>query len=146
VPSTTGKINSTAQPGAASPVGVNRHRNTKQAKKLATKFDAQARAVAGKFILTAVARKHLDQAWPLAGPALKVDTTYKEWLTGNISVIPFLDPIAGAKFSIQALLPNEADIGVALIPVLFTYGGWAHANNVAGEVVDAEFEDLGEKE
>ncbi|HWZ60538.1 MAG TPA: amino acid permease [Gemmatimonadaceae bacterium] len=27
-------------------------------------------------------------------------------------------------------------IGVALIPVLFTYGGWAHANNVAGEVKD----------
>jgi basic amino acid/polyamine antiporter, APA family len=27
-------------------------------------------------------------------------------------------------------------IGVALIPVLFTYGGWAHANNVAGEMKD----------
>jgi APA family basic amino acid/polyamine antiporter len=25
---------------------------------------------------------------------------------------------------------------VALIPVLFTYGGWAHANNVAGEIID----------
>jgi APA family basic amino acid/polyamine antiporter len=28
-------------------------------------------------------------------------------------------------------------IGVALIPVMFTYGGWAHANNVAGEMRDA---------
>ena len=27
-------------------------------------------------------------------------------------------------------------IGIALIPVMFTYGGWAHANNVAGEVKD----------
>jgi APA family basic amino acid/polyamine antiporter len=27
-------------------------------------------------------------------------------------------------------------IGVALIPVLFSYGGWAHANNVAGEMRD----------
>jgi basic amino acid/polyamine antiporter, APA family len=27
--------------------------------------------------------------------------------------------------------------GMALIPVLFTYGGWAHANNMAGEVKDA---------
>ena len=27
-------------------------------------------------------------------------------------------------------------IGIALIPVLFTYGGWAHANNVAGEMKD----------
>jgi APA family basic amino acid/polyamine antiporter len=29
-------------------------------------------------------------------------------------------------------------IGVALVPILFTYGGWAHANNVAGEVRDPE--------
>lgn len=29
-------------------------------------------------------------------------------------------------------------LGVALIPVLFTYGGWANANNVAGEVRDPE--------
>ncbi len=29
-------------------------------------------------------------------------------------------------------------IGVALIPALFTYGGWAHTNNVAGEVRDPE--------
>lgn len=29
-------------------------------------------------------------------------------------------------------------MGVALIPVLFTYGGWAHANNVGGEMRDAE--------
>jgi len=38
--------------------------------------------------------------------------------------------------------PDKADlirvIGVALIPVLFSYGGWAHANNVAGEVKDPE--------
>jgi basic amino acid/polyamine antiporter, APA family len=27
-------------------------------------------------------------------------------------------------------------VAVALIPVLFTYGGWAHASNVAGEIVD----------
>ena len=27
-------------------------------------------------------------------------------------------------------------VAVALIPVLFTYGGWAHANNVAGEIID----------
>jgi basic amino acid/polyamine antiporter, APA family len=29
-------------------------------------------------------------------------------------------------------------IGIALLPVLFTYGGWAHANNVAGEMRDPE--------
>jgi APA family basic amino acid/polyamine antiporter len=29
-------------------------------------------------------------------------------------------------------------IGVALVPILFTYGGWAHANNVGGEIRDPE--------
>ncbi|HZS60777.1 MAG TPA: amino acid permease [Gemmatimonadaceae bacterium] len=29
-------------------------------------------------------------------------------------------------------------IGVALVPILFAYGGWAHANNVGGEVKDPE--------
>ncbi|HTD60286.1 MAG TPA: amino acid permease [Gemmatimonadaceae bacterium] len=29
-------------------------------------------------------------------------------------------------------------IGVALVPILFAYGGWAHANNVGGEVRDPE--------
>lgn len=36
---------------------------------------------------------------------------------------------AGAGLSIRTL-------GVALLPVLFAYGGWAHANNVGGELLD----------
>ena len=31
-----------------------------------------------------------------------------------------------------------AALGVALVPALFAYGGWAHANNVAGEMRDPE--------
>ena len=29
-------------------------------------------------------------------------------------------------------------LGIALIPVLFAYGGWQYANNIAGEIVDPE--------
>ncbi len=29
-------------------------------------------------------------------------------------------------------------VGIALVPILFAYGGWAHANNVAGEMRDPE--------
>ena len=29
-------------------------------------------------------------------------------------------------------------LGIALIPVLFAYGGWQYANNIASEIVDAE--------
>lgn len=82
----------------------------------AARFDADARGVAGKFILTAVQRKHLARAWPITGPALREGTTYKQWLTGNIAVIPFLPPIAAAKFSVRSADAKNADIGVAIIP------------------------------
>ena len=78
------------------------------------KFDTSARQVAGKFILTAVQRKHLDQAWKLTGPQLKVDTTYKQWLSGNISVVPFLDPLAGARFKVKGRTPTTVDLLVLL--------------------------------
>src|SRR5436190_12930181 len=45
---------------ATKPIAPARH-NRKQQKAAAAKFDASARSVAGKFILTAVARKHLAQ-------------------------------------------------------------------------------------
>ena len=48
------------------------------------------------------------------------------WSTTDTSVVP----IAPTDL-VRAL-------GIALVPVLFTYGGWAHANNVAGEMRDAE--------
>jgi basic amino acid/polyamine antiporter, APA family len=58
--------------------------------------------------------------------------------------------VAGISVGLSLRLPSGAGpppipppagdlvrvIGVALIPVLFTYGGWAHANNVAGEMKD----------
>jgi hypothetical protein len=49
----------------------------------------EARRVASKFIHTAVARKNLDQAWKLAGPDIRGGQTYKQWLTGDIAVVPY---------------------------------------------------------
>jgi hypothetical protein len=49
----------------------------------------EARTVAAKFIHTAVARKNLDQAWKISGPNVRGGQTYKEWLTGNIAVVPY---------------------------------------------------------
>jgi hypothetical protein len=48
-----------------------------------------ARAVAAKFIHTAVARENLAEAWNIAGPSIRGGQTYKEWLTGNIAVVPY---------------------------------------------------------
>lgn len=47
-----------------------------------------------------------------------------------------------APLEVVTVPPRETTVsirtlGVALIPVLFAYGGWAHANNVGGELKDA---------
>lgn len=43
-----------------------------------------------RFVRTAVARKHLDDAWELAAPELRQGESRREWDTGNIAVPPFV--------------------------------------------------------
>ena len=58
VPNTSGTNDKSATPN---PVVVRRHRKT-------VKLPKAARKVAGRFILTAVRRQHLDEAWKISGP------------------------------------------------------------------------------
>jgi len=82
----------------------------------AVKLSPAARLTAGKFIIDAVQRKNLAEAWTLSGPELKVDTTYKQWMTGNISVIPFTGKLASAPLKIDVSRPRYALLEVALVP------------------------------
>ena len=41
------------------------------------KLPAEALLVAGRFVLTAVQRKNLSEAWKLIGPGIRQDLTYK---------------------------------------------------------------------
>src|SRR5215210_9477642 len=50
-------------------------------------LDKEARRVAGRFILTAVARQDLGESYELAHPELRQGLTTREWLTGNIPVV-----------------------------------------------------------
>ena len=50
---------------------------------------AQLFATMTKFVRTAVARKHLDDAWPMLGPDLRAGMTRKEWDTGFNTVVPY---------------------------------------------------------
>jgi len=77
---------------------------------------AEARRVAGKFVLTAAQRKHLDQAWPLAGPELRQGMTYKEWLTGNIAVAPIFGGIESAPMSIDQATKDWALLQILVKP------------------------------
>src|SRR4051812_9857181 len=81
------------------------------------KLDRAARQVAGRFILTAVARKNLRAAYALAGPEIKQGQTLKEWLTGNIAVVPYpVRDIKLAPFKIDYSYPKHALLEVALLP------------------------------
>ena len=76
----------------------------------------EARNVAGRFILTAVRREHLGEAWKLSGPLIRQDLTYKEWLTGNIPVVPYTAPISITPMKVDYSWPNHALVEVAMVP------------------------------
>jgi hypothetical protein len=81
------------------------------------KLDPGAKKVAQQFILTAVARKNLKQAYALAGPAIRQGQTLKQWMTGDIAVVPYpVGQLDIAPMKIDYSYKNEAGIEVALLP------------------------------
>jgi hypothetical protein len=92
---------------------VDRPRQTLQR----TGISRDARLVAGKFILTAVARKHLAESWKYIHPEMKAGYTLKQWKTGNIPVVPYpVDGLEQARFRIDYRQGNTIQLKVALIP------------------------------
>ena len=81
-----------------------------------TPLPKEARLVAGRFVLTAVQRKNLPEAWKLIGPGIRQGLTYKEWLTGNIPVVPFLAPISVAPIKVDLASKNYALLEIILLP------------------------------
>jgi hypothetical protein len=76
-----------------------------------------ARVAVGRFILTAVARKNLDEAWNLSTPSIRGGLTHKQWMTGNIPVVPLGVPIDKAAITrIISSTKNEAQINVVVLP------------------------------
>jgi hypothetical protein len=80
-------------------------------------FDPKARAVAGKFLQTAVPRKNLQASWAITHPELRQDWTLKRWLTGDIPVQYYpTGNVELATFKIDESYADEATIEVALLP------------------------------
>jgi hypothetical protein len=76
-----------------------------------------ARETAGKFILSAVARKNLDQAWALATANVRSGLTFKQWMTGEIPVVPLGVPIDKAAITkIVYSHKNDAEVNIVLVP------------------------------
>ena len=80
-------------------------------------LDKEARRVAGRFILTAVARENLGASYALVHPELRQGMTKREWLTGNIPVVYYpAKAIEAATFKVDESYPDEVILEVALLP------------------------------
>ena len=81
------------------------------------KVDAEARRVAGRWILTSVARKDLATGYELTHPDLRQGFTRKQWMTGNIPVQPYpADQLDAATFKVDESYDDEVYLEVALLP------------------------------
>ena len=108
-----GGIRGSAEPGPAT-------RNTPAtvAKKISKlPLEPEARRVAGRFILTAVARKHLAESYALAAPKLRQGLTLAQWKTGNIPVVPYpTEELKPVRMSVKISTGRHANIMVFLDP------------------------------
>jgi hypothetical protein len=71
-------------------------------------------ATSSHFVRTAVARKHLDEAWDLLGPEMQAGQTRKSWDSGTNNVVPF--PVAGiAEWSLLYSYEGDVAFDLALV-------------------------------
>ena len=77
-----------------------------------------ARAIAEKFIDTAVLRVRVDDSWEITAPALRQGFTRAVWATGNIPVVPFqpAEAVEGIKYRVDWSGVDKIYLKVAIIP------------------------------
>jgi hypothetical protein len=77
----------------------------------------EARKAAVVFLQTAVARKDLARAWAVTGPGIRQGQSYKSWLRGEISVVPYPgESMDKAPIKVDWSYPNSIGLSVALLP------------------------------
>jgi len=74
------------------------------------------RLVAGRFILTAVKRQHMVEAYKLSGPDVRQGMTLKQWLGGDIAVTPYLPKIDIVTVHPEYSYKNEAVLKIIIVP------------------------------
>jgi hypothetical protein len=73
-----------------------------------------ALAIASRFVATAVRREHAEEAYELAGPAMRGGTTRADWRRGDIPVVPY--PVAEARWKVDYAYADEIGLQVAVFP------------------------------
>lgn len=78
---------------------------------------AAARKTAVTFLETAVAREDLKKAWTVSGPGIRQGQTYKDWLKGEIAVVPYPgDSMEKAPIKVDWSYPKSIGLSIALLP------------------------------
>jgi hypothetical protein len=78
-------------------------------------LDDSIRPLVDRFIQTAVARKHLSEAYWFSGPEVREGMTLREWLSGNIAVVPFpVDEKTKATYTVVYSYAARAQLQVYL--------------------------------
>ena len=70
--------------------------------------------VARRFVATAVAREHPEEAYELVGPLLKGGLTRDQWKHGDIPVVYY--PVDGARWKFDYATEVEIGLSVLLFP------------------------------
>jgi hypothetical protein len=79
--------------------------------------DPQAKRVAGTFIKTAVLRHDIGTSYDITHPELLQGMTRKQWLTGDIPVVPYSTPALDfVSFKVDHSFENEIVLEVLLVP------------------------------
>lgn len=77
----------------------------------------EARQIAVQFIKTAVVRKNLREAWTISGPGIKQNLSLKEWMTGNIPVVPYPEAAVNqSPVKVDWSFPNDVSLRVVMQP------------------------------
>ena len=70
--------------------------------------------VAGRFLVTAVNRKHVAESWELASPTLRAGYTRATWSKGEIPIIPY--PVNTARWEVDYTYHDRVGLKVAVFP------------------------------
>jgi hypothetical protein len=81
------------------------------------KVSSDVQKTAARFIKTAVARKDLATGWKITHPDLRSGTSYKEWMRGTSTVIPYpVDTRVPPAFRVDESYERRAELEVILSP------------------------------
>jgi hypothetical protein len=69
------------------------------------------------FVHTAVIRRHLPEAWPLATAHMKEGTSYNDWIHGNLPVFPYpANAFAHAGWTLKYSYKGVLGYDVLIVP------------------------------